>query len=72
LEKYRHKKIKSVLPSTPNNSSNNEPDLKKIALSGETENAKNEFRYRARKENDSEFADFVKATEDQFKKDITD
>jgi hypothetical protein len=43
-----------------------------MVLSGETENPKNEFRYRARKENDSEFADFVKASEDQFKKDNKD
>jgi hypothetical protein len=72
LEKHRQKKIKSVLPSTPNNNSNNEPDSKKMVLSGETENSKNEFGYGAKKENDSEFADFVKASEDQFKKDNKD
>jgi hypothetical protein len=47
-------------------------ELLKLVLAGETEDAKNEFRYGTRKENDSEFADFVKASEDQFKKDNKD
>jgi hypothetical protein len=47
-------------------------ELLRLVLAGETEDAKHEFNYGTRKENDSEFADFVKAHEDQFKKDNRD